>query len=80
MPTIAITYIKGKFLIELVPLLPLQFLNLNGEEKKFYLIKIIRIFYGINNLDPSAIAERVTYLNLERIKKLIQQNEDLANS
>ena len=45
--TIAKEYLKNDFLLDLLPVLPLQFLNLNGEEYKFYLIKIIRIFNGI---------------------------------
>ena len=40
---IAERYIKGDFLIEALPCLPIQYLDLGGDERRFYLIKIIRI-------------------------------------
>ena len=69
--TIAVTYIKGHFLFELLPLIPLQFVSLGGQEKLFYLIKIMRIARGLESMDPTQITEKLTEFNLNRIKKII---------
>ena len=54
---------------------------MSGEESLFYLIKIIRIFIGIDFLNPGAISEFITYYNIEiRIKKLIENDEIAAES
>lgn len=78
--TIAITFLKGSFIFELLPLIPLQFLELNGEEQIFYIVKIMRIFIGLDYADPSAITQKLQSINLNRIKNLIESNPDLANS
>lgn len=40
--------LKGQFLYDLIPIIPLEFLPLNGNERRFFLIKLIRILNGIN--------------------------------
>lgn len=72
--TIALTYLKGSFIFELIPIIPLQFLPLNGEERNFYLVKVIRIAIGIEYADPTAITEKLTSMNLKRIRKMIAGN------
>ena len=43
---IAVHYLKGEFLFDFIPLIPLNLLDLNGYERLFYLIKIIRLVNG----------------------------------
>lgn len=78
--TIVKAYLKGSFIFEVIPILPFQFLPLNGNERRFYLIKIMRIGIGIGYFDPSAIMEKVTFLNLKRIKNMIERQPELAQS
>lgn len=74
-------YLKGHFIYDLLPVIPLQFIDLGEHTKRFYLIKLIRIFIGIEFLDPSAIAELITYYNINvRIKRLIDTDPVAANS
>lgn len=69
---ISLNYLKGQFIIDLIPFLPLQLIPLNGDEKMFYLIKLIRIGTGIEFLNPQQISEYLTKFNIERIQKMIQ--------
>lgn len=67
--------------MDLIPVIPLQFIHIAGEERNFYLIKIIRIFIGIDFLNPGAIAEYITYFNIYiRIKKMIENDLFAAES
>ena len=43
---IAMIYLKGEFMFDLIPLLPFVHLPLNGYERLFYLIKIMRLVNG----------------------------------
>ena len=44
---IAMNYIQGYFFFDLIPVIPFQLLDLNGEEKLFYIIKVMRLYIGI---------------------------------
>lgn len=52
---IAIFYLKTEAIYDLIPLIPLQTLNLNGKETYFNLIKIIRLRKGIEKLNISEL-------------------------
>ena len=72
---------KGRFLIDLLPVVPLQFLDVGKKSRLFFLIKFIRIFVGIEFLDPHAIVALITYYNIEvRIRRLIATDPVAANS
>lgn len=65
--SIAVNYLKGQLIFDVLPLLPLQLIPLKGEERMFYIIKLIRIGTGIEFLSPQQISEYVTKYNIERI-------------
>lgn len=77
---IAENYIKGQFIFELIPLLPLQFLPLDGDENRLYIVKLVRIINGIALLDPGKTYEILTLYNLKRIKKIIDKDIAQAES
>ena len=60
---IAKNYLIGPFIIELIPVVPLQLLPMGGDENRLYIIKLIRIIYGISHVDPSKIYEALTLFN-----------------
>lgn len=72
---IAIKYIQGYFVFDLIPCIPFQFIDLDGEEKLFYLLKIMRLYVGIQAFDISAIISFVGNYNTKiRIKNIIENN------
>ena len=77
---IAKNYLIGPFIIELIPVVPLQLLPMGGDENRLYIIKLIRIIYGISHVDPSKIYEALTLFNQERIKKILEDDYIKANS
>jgi len=52
---IAANYAKGFLFWDLLPVLPLQLVEAGGGGRYFYLIKIIRLYIGLDFLDASAI-------------------------
>lgn len=52
---IATNYVRGGFFWDLLPVLPLQLVEAGEGSQYFYLIKIIRLYIGLDFLDPSAI-------------------------
>ena len=52
---IATRYVKGDFIFDFVPLLPLVWLDLGGKERLFYLIKIVRLINGFKVFSVPAI-------------------------
>ena len=40
-------YLKGNFVYDFVPLIPFTYINLNGDERLFYIIKIVRLVIGL---------------------------------
>lgn len=68
-------YLGGYFVFDLIPCLPLQLLNLNGEEKLFYIIKVMRLYVGIQFIDISAILSYITDYNIHvRLKNIIDNH------
>lgn len=53
----------------------------HNKERFFYIIKLLRIHIGFTLLDPHALAEFVTSLNINvRIKKMIETDPVTADS
>ena len=79
---IAENYMKGHFLLDLIPVIPLQLLEVSEQARAiFYIIKFIRIFIGIEFLSPGAIAEYITDYNIDvRIKNMIEKDNEAAES
>jgi len=62
-------------MFEMFPCLPFQFVNLGGDEKLFYLLKIMRLYEGIQFIDISAIINFIGDYNTNyRLKKIIENN------
>lgn len=77
---IAVNYIKGYFIFDLIPCIPFHYLPLEGDEKLFYVFKILRIFTGIEFIDVSAMLSWISNYNIKvRLKKLIEEDEVKAN-
>lgn len=77
---IAINYLQGSFIFDLIPCLPFQYIDLEGEEKIFYLLKVMRLYIGIQCMDISAIITYIGKYNTKiRLKKMIRDNPVKAN-
>ena len=62
-------------MFEMFPCFPFQFVNLGGDEKLFYLLKIVRLYEGIQFIDISAIINFIGDYNTNyRLKKIIENN------
>lgn len=77
---IARNYIKGDFLIDFIAILPINFLPLGGDEQLFYILKIVRISKAVNNINPSSVYDYLISYNMERINKMIDDEDDRADS
>lgn len=44
---ISMRYLKGPFLKDFIPIIPFQLIDLNGDERFFYIIKIMRLIQGL---------------------------------
>ena len=56
---IAMRYIKGNFWYDFLPLIPLTYINLNGDQRLFYIIKILRLVIGLQILKVPKIMEKI---------------------
>ena len=71
---------QGYFIFDLIPCIPLQYIDMDGEEKIFYLLKIMRMYVGIQFMDISAIIAYIGKYNSKiRLKKMIETNPFKAN-
>ena len=71
---IALNYIQGNLLWDLVPLLPLaHVLDLGGKEIHLYLFKLMRLFTGLKIFNVSKIMEKIKTLNEKRLNKIIEE-------
>lgn len=68
-------YAKNQFILDFIPCLPLNLINLNGKEKYFYLIKIMRLYVGMSFLNVQAIMRWINKYNCEvRLANLIKND------
>lgn len=44
---ISLRYLKGEFWKDFIPIIPLQMIDLGGDERLFYIIKIMRLIKGL---------------------------------
>ena len=66
-------YLQDRFLFDLIPCLPFQLIDLGGDEKAFYIIKVMRLYIGIEFIDISAMINYIQNYNIKvRLKKLIE--------
>ena len=72
---IASNYVRGFFVWDLLPVLPLQLIGMGvGEHTKyFYLIKIVRLYIGLDFLDASAIVQTLQHFNRQRLRNMIEK-------
>lgn len=74
---IAKNYISGYLIFDLLPCLPLQLMDLGGDEKLFYIIKVMRLYIGIEFIDISAMLRYITAYNIKvRLKRLIDKHPE----
>ena len=80
---IAVVYIKGRFFWDLLSVLPFKrmFPNLDLKYSKlFYLNKLSRLYNGYVLLDYKIYVKEVKDIISARIKKVIEEDEERANS
>lgn len=77
---IAMHYLRGEFLFDLIPLIPLVALDLGGYERLFYLIKIIRLVNGFQVFSVPVIMEKIKLLNKKRLMTIIENDPVLAEN
>ena len=71
-------YLSNEFCFDAIPCLPLQFVSLGGNERLFYLIKIIRLFNGFKLFNVPDIMENIKYYNRKKLEKIIRDDPILA--
>jgi hypothetical protein len=52
---ISLRYLKGEFYKDFIPIIPLQLLDFGGDERLFYIIKIMRLIKGLQVFDVAQI-------------------------
>jgi len=67
-------YLKGKFLWEFIPLVPLQLLDLNGQEHHFFLIKCLRIIVGFETINVTSIMDVIKRIQAKRLDIMIEDD------
>lgn len=50
--------------MDLIPCLPFQLMDLGGDEKLFFIIKVMRIFIGIDFIDITTMLSYITNYNI----------------
>ena len=78
---IAHRYIHDQFFFDLIPWVPIVFLTDNSIDKfwrLFYLLKMTRIYYGLDMIDVGYIMNRIKNYSIKRIKNQIIENPDLG--
>jgi len=55
--------------------LPLQLLEVGPGGEYFYLIKTIRLYIGLDFLDPSAIVQTLQHFNQRRLRSMIEKKD-----
>mmetsp|Transcript_8274 Transcript_8274/g.12665 ORF Transcript_8274/g.12665 Transcript_8274/m.12665 type:complete len:275 (-) Transcript_8274:174-998(-) len=75
---VAKKYFRGTFIWDLVPLLPLQMLDLNGYERLFFIIKIMRLVIGFRIFSVPKIMALIKGFYKQRMEQLIETNPQIA--
>lgn len=74
----SIRYLKSEFLTDLIPIIPLQIIDLGGNQRFFYLIKIIRLVKGLNVYDVPEIVSKIKFFNNKEIERIIEHEKEKA--
>ena len=61
-------------MFDLIPIIPLEFLSLNGGERRFMLIKLIRLYTGLRIFYVPDIMEKIKKIFSDRLDKLIKDD------
>ena len=79
---ISMRYLKGEFLKDFIPIIPLQMVKMgdNGDERLFYLIKIMRLIKGLQVFDVANIMEIIKKQYQKKLDKIILERPDLAEN
>lgn len=78
---IGIRYLKGQFLYDFIPLIPLQALSLRGQkERLFFVIKIIRLLNGFKIFQVAKIMKVIKSHYQKKLDDLIIENPELADN
>ena len=74
------TYLKGNFMMDMIPLIPLQWISLpKNRDRLFYLIKTMRIVQGFILFDVRGIVRAVKKANRKEIKRICREDPVLAD-
>jgi len=77
---ISARYLKSRFIYDLIPLLPLQFIEVDRLQREFYLVKVMRIFVAFKEIDPHAVMGWIKRLQKMRMESLIINHPQFANN
>jgi hypothetical protein len=73
-------YLYGEFIWEFLPILPLPMLKIHmGLQTKFYLVKTIRLFRGMRDLNVPDIMKNVKEYYKNKLLELEKENPRLAD-
>lgn len=73
-------YLKGEFIRDLIPLLPLTFIfdNDNKVVKLLYVVKVVRVLNGFEVFDTHRIYQSLHYHSQQKLAKDIAKNPAFA--
>jgi len=60
---------------DFVPIIPLQLLNLNGYERLFFIIKIVRLYSGFKLFNVPMIMNKIKVINNRKMMKIIETDK-----
>jgi len=74
---VAKEYITGKFIWDLIPLLPFQILELDRKrDRLFYLLKVMRIPKGFILFDVPKLMKSLKTADTSKLKQILDENKD----
>lgn len=75
---ISLRYLKGEFYKDFIPIIPLQMLNFGGDEKLFYIIKIMRLIKGLQVFDVAQIMVIIKKQYQKKLDHIIENDPEKA--
>lgn len=76
---IADKYIRSEFILDLIPLIPIQLmLDFDGRESHLYIIKCIRMINGFRVFDLNAISREIRKFYFIKLERIIRNDPVLA--
>ena len=70
--------LRGQFLFDLIPILPLEFIPLGGQERRFMLIKLVRLYTGLKIFYVPDIMDKIKVIFSDRLEWVIQHDSMAA--